>query len=119
METLEFKVRLDAEDADAEELDDRTRELLSDLREQPVESAELVRASGGAPPGTKGIDPQTAEIAVVVASAAIKLVLDLLGKRGGMVSFDGRIGGKRVKFEGAAKQFAELLAKMGQSAAQK
>jgi hypothetical protein len=109
METLEFTVRLDAEDEDAEELDDRTRELLQDLRDQPVESAELVRAAAP-PPGTKGIDPQTAEIAVVVASAAIKLVLDLLGRKHGVISFDGRIGGKRVKFEGAAKEFAQLIA---------
>ena len=48
MENLEFTVRLEPEDADAEELDDRTRELLRDLREQPVESAELVRAGSAA-----------------------------------------------------------------------
>ena len=119
METLEFKVRLDAEDADAEELDERTRELLSDLREQPVESAELVRAAGGAPAGTKGLDPKTAEIAVIVGSGAIKLVLELLSKRRGIVSFEGAIGGKRIKFEGAAKQFAELLTTMGQPASKK
>ena len=119
METFEFKVRLDAEDQDAEELDQRTRELLQDLREQPVESAELVRAAGGAPPGTKGIDPSTAEIAVIVGSAAIKLVLDVLGRRRGVVSFDGRLGGKHVKFEGAAKEFAALLSTVTTSTAKK
>ncbi len=49
-------VQIDAsEDADAEELDDLTRELLSEVRELDVESAEL-QSAGVAPAGTKSAE---------------------------------------------------------------
>jgi hypothetical protein len=112
MENLQFTVRVDAPDEDAEEVDEQTRQLLLELREQPVESAELVRG-GALPAGAKGMDPATAEIAVIVGTASIKLILDLLSRRRGMVRFEGRIGGKNLKFEGAAKEFARVLATVG------
>jgi len=42
-------------DADADELDRATRQLLAELREQPVASAEI-KEGGLAPEGTKGVD---------------------------------------------------------------
>jgi hypothetical protein len=114
MENLQFTVRVDAPDGDPEELDEQTRRLLVELRDQPVESAELVRG-GPLPAGAKGLDPSTVEIAVIVGSASIKLVLDLLSRRRGVVRFEGRVGGRNLKFEGAAKEFARMLATIGDS----
>lgn len=116
METLEFTVRPDVADADAEEIDQLTRDLLRDLREQPVESADLV-SQGPPPAGTKGLDAGTAEIAVLVGTASIKLILDILSRKRATVRFEGRLRGTQVKFEGAAKEFARLLATLTDSAA--
>jgi hypothetical protein len=115
METLQFTVRPDVPDADAEELDRLTRELLHDLREQPVETADLVR--GGPPPaGTKALDMPSAEILVLVGTHSIKLILDIISRKRATVRFEGRLRGQQVKFEGAAKEFAKLLATLTEQA---
>jgi hypothetical protein len=109
MEVHQLNVRADLPDADAEELDQETRELLAELRDLPVESAELIK-SGPAPQGTKGLDPAAAEIAVMVGTASLKLLIEYLMSKRTKISFEGRIGGGQVKFEGPAKDFARLLA---------
>jgi hypothetical protein len=116
METLRLTVRPDVPDADAEELDQHVRELLHDLREQPVEAADLVTGTP-APAGTKGLEAATAEIAVLVGTASIKLIVDFLMRKRATIRFEGRLRGSHVKFEGAAKEFARLLTTLTDSTA--
>ena len=104
---LEFTVRVQTTDEDLEEIDRATRQLLVDLRETPVESAELV--AGAAPAGTKGMEAAALEIAVIVLPAAIKILMEKLTRKRVTIRFEGRLGGNPVKFEGAAADFAQML----------
>jgi hypothetical protein len=109
---VEFTIRVDTPDHDAEESDQLARELLRDLRDQPVDSAELV-ANGPAPAGTKGgLAAMGIEIAVVVGPHLVKLIVEMISKRlhgSGTIRFEGKLGGSPVKFEGKAEEFARLL----------
>lgn len=113
MEQIELSV-LPAEeaDADAEEMDRSTRDLLADLRDLPVESAELV-SSGPAPGGTKGLEVAAAEIMVLVSTASVKVLVDFLMAKRARVRFEGQVGGKPIKFEGTAKEFTRLISMIG------
>jgi hypothetical protein len=114
---LEFTVRFDATDEDLEEVDRATRQLLQELRDEPVESAELVGAK--APPGTKGLEAAAAEIAVIVLPAAIKILMEKLTRKRVTIRFEGRLGGNPVKFEGAAADFAQMLSVLNDSVGKK
>lgn len=111
---LRLILRLDPEGDDPDVVDDATRDLLMDLREQPVESAEL--ATGGASPaGTK-----SAELALV-GSIAIKVLPEFIApllewvarrtshRRGAAVQFEGMIAGHILKFDGPCTEFARLI----------
>jgi hypothetical protein len=86
-----------------------------DLREQPVESAELA-AGGAAPDGTKA-----AELALV-GSIAIKVLPEFIApllewiarrsvhRRSAVVQFEGVIAGHILKFDGPCTEFARLIA---------
>ncbi len=106
----EFQIEVSATDATYEELDRMTRQLLSELRELDVESAELTR-SGTAPQGSKG-DPITlGSIALVVLPAALPKVFDLVQGwttrgRGRTIKFKG----KGIEFEGTPEDLEKLLA---------
>lgn len=82
-EPLEFQLQVTSEDEDREEIDQFTRDLLRDLRDQAkVESAEFVH-EGTAPAGTKGMDAETVLLAVKVSVEALGLVLHFLQRRMG------------------------------------
>ena len=64
----EFHIEVSTVDATEEELDRMTRQLLSELRELNVESAELAKGDS-APSGTKSADPvMIGNIAIAVTA---------------------------------------------------
>jgi hypothetical protein len=106
----EFEIQVSIVDATDEELDRFTRQLLAELRDLDVESAELTKGES-APKGSKG-DPITlGSIALVVLPAALPKVFDLVqgwGARG-----QGRtvkFKGKGIEFEGSPEELQNILA---------
>jgi hypothetical protein len=97
-------------DATDEELDRTTRQLLSQLRELDVDSAELARGAS-APAGSKG-DPMTlGAIALEVIPAAIPSIIGLVQAwcmrgQGRTVKFKS----KGIEFEGPPEELHKLLA---------
>ena len=110
--TAEFQIEVSATDATDEELDRMTRQLLSELRELDVESAELTKG-GPAPTGSKG-DPLTiGSIALVAIPAILPKVADLVlawmsRGHGRTVKFKG----KGIEFEGSPEELYKLLASL-------
>ena len=107
---VEFHIEVSATDAVEEDIDRMTRQLLSELRELNVESAELVQG-GPAPRGSKG-DPVTiGSIAVEVLPAVIPSVIGLVQAwatrgQGRTVKFKG----KGIEFEGSPEELQRILA---------
>jgi hypothetical protein len=116
-ESMQLNLEISASDATEEDVDRMTRQLLTELRETDVESAELAKR-GAAPKGSKG-DPVTmGSIALVVLPAMLPKVLDFvqawaLRGQGRSVKFKGKIGGQKIEFEGSAEEFQKLLATLG------
>ncbi len=111
---IELKLEVSAEDATEDELDRMTRQLLSELREMDVESAEL--ASGEtAPAGTKSADPVTiGALAITVLPTLLPKVVEFiqawaLRGQGRTVKFKGKIAGQTVEFEGPAADLQKLI----------
>jgi len=108
----EFEIEVSATDATDEELDRMTRQLLSELRELDVESAELTKG-GLAPEGSKG-DPITlASIALELFPAVLPSVIGLVQawmtrRQGRTVKFKG----KGIEFEGSPEELQKLLARL-------
>ena len=104
-------------EATPEEVDDLTRQLLADLREMDVESAELVSA-GPAPEGAKVVDPVTlGALALAVLPAVLPKVVDFVqswSQRGQSrsVKFKGKVGGQSIEFEGPADELKALIANL-------
>ena len=102
-------------DATQDELDDLTRQLLGELREMEVESAEMVSA-GAAPAGSKVADPALlGAVAVAVLPAVLPKLVEFmqawaLRGQGRTVKFKGKVGGQEMEFEGAAEDLKTLLA---------
>ena len=113
-EVVHLNLRLDtAHDADAEELDRLTRQLLGEIRELEVESAELVTA-GAAPEGTRSAEVVTmGALAVAVLPTVLPKLIELVQAwimrgQGRTVKFKGRLGIGEIEIEGATP--AELKA---------
>jgi hypothetical protein len=109
-EPIEFDVEVSAEDSTEEDIDLMTRQLLGELRQLDVESAELT-AVGPPPVGAKGGPIAVGEIAIEVLPAAvpalIKFVQAWMGRsRGRQVKFKG----KGIEFEGSPEDLERLLA---------
>ena len=110
--TAEYQIEVSAIDATDEELDRMTRQLLSELRELDVESAELAK-DGPAPDGSKG-DPITlGAIALVAIPAILPKIADLVQAwaprgQGRTVKFKG----KGIEFEGSPEELQKLLSKL-------
>lgn len=108
-EKAEFEIQVGVVDATEDELDRITRQLLREVLETNVESAELTRG-GPAPAGSKG-DPITmGSIAIAVLPAAIPSVIALvqawvLRGQGRTVKFKG----KGIEFEGSPEELRLLL----------
>jgi hypothetical protein len=109
---VELTLEVVAADATDEELDRVTRQLLSELRELNVESAELTKGES-APSGSKG-DPVTiGNIALEVLPVAIPSVVAfvqawVMRGQGRTVKFKG----KGIEFEGSPEELQKLLAKL-------
>ena len=106
---IELNVQVSAEHATEEDIDRMTRQLLSELRDLDVESAQLEKGET-APVGSKG-DPVTiGSIAIEVLPAAlpgiVKFVQSWMARgRGRTVKFKGR----GIEFEGSAEDLQRLL----------
>ena len=108
-DALEFELEVIDSDATEEELDRMTRNLLSELQETDVQSAELVSV-GTAPEGSKG-DPITiGTLALTVMPAILPGVIDLIrdwtGRREGRTV---KFKGKGIEFEGSPEELQRLL----------
>jgi hypothetical protein len=107
----EFYIQVSAIDATEEDVDRMTRQLLSELRETDVESAELAKG-GEAPRGTKSGDQITMGSIVIsalptVIPAVVTLVQAWSSRgQGRIVKFKT----KGIEFEGSPEEFQKLLA---------
>ena len=79
---IEFKLEVSAEDATEDELDRMTRQLLSELRNMEVESAELAGGEA-APAGTKSVDPVTiGTLAITVLPTLLPKIVEFIQENG-------------------------------------
>ena len=107
----EFNIEVIAVDVTDEDIDQMTRQLLSELRDMNIESAELVK-SDPAPSGTKSVDPVIiGNIAITVLPALLPNVISLVQAwatrgQGRTVKFKG----KGIEFEGSPEELRKLLA---------
>lgn len=108
-EVTKLDIEISASDATDEELDRMTRQLLSEIRQLDVESADLER-SGAAPAGSKG-DPVTlGAIAVVTLPAVLPKIIESLqawASRGQARTV--KFKGQGIEFEGPADELRKLL----------
>jgi hypothetical protein len=106
----QLNIEIAASDATEEDIDRMTRQLLSELREMDVESAELTKG-GPAPHGTKSVDPvMMGNIVVAVLPAVLPSVIGLVQAwasrgQGRNVKFKG----KGIEFEGSPEELHKLL----------
>ncbi len=107
-------IEVSADDSSIEDVDRITRQLLSELRDMDVESAELARA-GSAPGGTKAAEALTVgTIAMTVLPALLPKVIEFVqawAMRGGgrTIKFKGKIGKDEIEFEGPPEELKKLL----------
>lgn len=94
----QLNIEISASDATAEDIDRMTRQLLSELRELDVESAQLTKG-GAAPAGAKG-DP------ISIGAIALELLPSVLpGVPGVVQPWLSRGQGRSVKFKGTGIEF--------------
>ncbi|MDR8393016.1 hypothetical protein NC796_17805 [Aliifodinibius sp. S!AR15-10] len=107
-------LQVKTEDGDPDEVDQLTRQLLMELRDEDVESAELVREASQTK-GAKSVEAITlGAIVMAVLPKAVPKIIELLQAwiergTGRRVSFKGNIGGENVEFEGDSKDFKVFL----------
>jgi len=113
-ELTQLHLQVSANDATEEDIDQMTRQLLSELREIDVESARLAKW-GDAPCGTKsGGDPVAIGCIVISAlptilPAVVSLVEAWIERgQGRTVKFKG----KGIEFEGSPEELQKLLARL-------
>jgi hypothetical protein len=105
----QLNIEVSASDATEEDIDWMTRQLLFELRELDVESAQLTRG-GAAPAGAKG-DP------ISIGSIALELLPSVLPSVFGLVQAwvsrgEGRVvifKGLGIEFEGSAEDLHKLI----------
>ncbi|MDZ7689573.1 MAG: hypothetical protein U5K69_00125 [Balneolaceae bacterium] len=113
-------VQVKTEDGDPDEIDRLTRQLLLELREEDVESAELAREDN-LPPGAKSVEAVTlGAIVMAVLPNAIPKIIELVQSwiergTGRNVVFKGQINGENVEFEGSSKDFKIFLESLKKS----
>jgi hypothetical protein len=113
-------VQIGMQDADSAELDLLSRQLVTELLDQDVESAELLK-SGAAPQGTKSAEALTiGSVAVTVLPAILPKIIEAiqawaLRGQGRVVKFKGKVGGQDIEFEGGSEDLKALLASLGSS----
>ena len=109
---IQFSIEVSESNAAVEDIDQMTRQLLSELREMDVESAELTKG-GIAPKGSKGDLMTIGSIAVAVLPAflpnVVSLVQDWVERgQGRTVKFKGM----GIEFEGSPEELQKLLASL-------
>jgi hypothetical protein len=101
-ELTKLNIQVSAEDMSEEEIDWMTRQLLSELKQLDVESAQLTKGQP-APAGTKG-DP------ISIGSIALELLPSVLPSVFGLVqAWASRGQGRTVKFKGEGIEFEGSL----------
>jgi hypothetical protein len=108
----EFQLEVNATDATDEELDRMTRQLLSELRELDVESAELTKG-WLAPEGSKGDPIALGSIALELFPAVLPSVIGLV--QSWMTRGQGRtvkFTGMGIIFEGSPEELHKILASL-------
>jgi hypothetical protein len=114
LDLTQLNLEISATDTTDEDIDRMTRQLLSELRETDVESAELAKGAP-APAGSKGDPIAIGAIALEVLPAILPSVIGLVQAwasrgQGRTVKFKGKIGKERIEFEGSPEEFQKLLA---------
>ena len=115
----EFNIEVSAADATDEDIDRMTRQLLFELREMDVESAELLKGVP-APYGAKSMDPvTTGAIAITVLPTVLPKIVEAIqawSLRGSnrTVKFKGKLAGQAIEFEGSAEDLQKLLAMLSE-----
>ena len=111
-EKVEFEIQISVPDATDEELDRLTRQLLVEIKEAEVDSAELGKNSV-IPAGTKG-DPITiGTILLASLPAALPKVIEMVqawSLRGSNRTV--KFKGMGIEFEGSPEELNKLLAKL-------
>lgn len=113
-ELAELNLEISASDVSEDDIDQMTRQLLFELRDTDVESAELVKG-GSAPQGTKSVDPVTAgAIAIAVLPTMLPKIIEtiqawLLRDSNRTIKFKGKVAGQIMEFEGSAKDLQKLI----------
>ena len=111
---VNFNVEVSEKDITSEDLDVLTRQLLAELNDLEVESAQLV-VETAAPEGTKAVDPVTiGAIAVAVLPTFLPKIVEFiqawaLRSQSRTVIFKGQIAGQSIEFEGHSEDLQKLI----------
>lgn len=113
-EKIEFVLEVGSTDATDEERDQMARQLLSELNELDVESAELAKG-GEVSAGAKGDPITTGSIAITVLPLVLPKIVEtiqgwLLRNNNRTVKYKGKVGGQAIDFEGSSEDLQKLLA---------
>jgi len=107
-------LRLGSEAGDREDLDRLTRQLVTELQDQQVESVRLVR-DGSAPPGTKAADTVSiGMITLAVVPQLLPFVVDFMRswfarQRRQDVHLTGTLNGHSLDFRGSVEDLSLLV----------
>jgi len=110
----QLSIEISASDATEEDIDQMTRQLLSELRDADVESAELAKG-GSAPAGTKSGDAVAmGSIVMTVLPTVLPAIIGMVQTwatrgHGRIVKFKGKVGREMIEFEGSAEDLQRLL----------
>lgn len=111
----QLKIEIFAADASEEDVDRMTRQLLSELRELDIESAELARGEA-APRGAKGDFTSIGSIALELVPDVLPSVIGLVqawASRHRRQEINGiKFKGMGIEFEGAPEELHRLLASL-------
>lgn len=111
---IEFNIQIFINDATADQLDMSTRNILRELRELNIESANLVKTDS-IPVGAKSGDVILAgTIAVATLPTLLPKIVDLIQAwvmrdQNRAVKFKGRINNQAVEFEGSSQDLQKLI----------
>lgn len=109
---LEFEIEILDSNATEEELDSMTRNLLSDLRETDIESANLV-SLGTVPEGSTGDPIIIGTLAMTALPVVLPSVIDMIKDRVNRgQSRTVKFKGKGIEFEGSPEDLEKLLASL-------
>jgi hypothetical protein len=114
----ELYLEISAEGVSAEDLDQMTREFLSELKDTEVESVSLA-AGDPVPSGAKAVDPvATGALIMSVLPAVLPKIIDLVQAwmdrgKGRVVKFKGKVGREEIEFEGPPEELKKVLAHLG------